>query len=312
MQRFREIGLRVIEEEIRAINLLAHNLPKDFEGAVSAITSMEGNLIVSGIGKSGHVGQKIAASFTSTGTRSFYLHPSEASHGDLGIIAKGDVVLILSNSGDTKEIKDIISYCRNYNIPIIGITSEANSLLGKNSHYLLSIPQVAEASNLRAPTSSTILMMVLGDALVVSVHESKGFSEDEFGIFHPGGKLGEDLIQVGDIMHKDSEVPSVIIGTKMQDAILEMTTKKFGCTAVLDNNKLVGIITDGDLRKNMSSTLLEKRVEDIMTNNPITITQEVKAKDAVSLMKAQKVSSLLVTEESLLLGIVHIHDLLKR
>ncbi len=312
MEDFISIGINVVTKEMRAIELLQNNMPKDFAKAAHAISTIKGRLVVSGMGKSGYVGNKISASFASTGTRSFYIHPSEASHGDLGMIDPSDIVLILSNSGETKEIIDIVGYCKEYNIPIIGMTMYANSLLAQSSEYLLNIPKMQEASNVNAPTTSTTMMMVLGDALMIAVHESKGFTEDEYATFHPGGNLGMALTKVGFLMHKGSKIPKVRSDSTMDVAILEMTSKGFGCAAVVnENEKLIGIITDGDLRRNMCHDIIQKTSIEIMTTNPVSISINTKAADALKILNSKKITTLFIEENGILCGIIHIHDLLR-
>ncbi|MDX1924229.1 MAG: KpsF/GutQ family sugar-phosphate isomerase [Rickettsiaceae bacterium] len=311
MEKFNKVASEVIDKEIEGLMMLQKNMPNDFGKAANAIAAIPGRLIVSGIGKSGYIGQKISASFASTGTRSFYVHPAEASHGDLGMIGEGDIVLLLSNSGQTKELIDIIEYCKKINIPIIGMTMSESSLLANSSTYLLNLPKIQEASSVNAPTTSTTMMIALGDALVVSVHESKGFSRDEFAIFHPGGQLGASLAKVSTIMHAGSKIPIVSPNCKVSDAILEMTSKGFGCTAVIENDNVIGIITDGDLRRNMSPTMLSDPAKTIMTPSPILIGQSATAIDALNIMNNHKVTSLFVVDENKLTGIIHIHDLIR-
>lgn len=304
---------KVFESEIDGLNLIKNNLPKDFEATANAISNLKGRLVVSGIGKSGYIGQKISASFASTGTRSFYVHPAEASHGDLGMIGDDDIVLLLSNSGETKELLDIINYCKRFSIPIIGMTMQVESLLAKNSKYILSIPQAKEASSVNAPTTSSTMMLALGDALMVAVHESKSFSKEDFAVNHPGGKLGAALITVENLMHEFDQLPKAKIGTRMSEAIIEMTSKGFGCVAVLsEESNILGIITDGDLRRKMSDHLMLEKVEDVMTKDPIVIDPKSLCAEALSIMSQRNITSILVADNNRILkGIVHIHDLLR-
>jgi arabinose-5-phosphate isomerase len=312
MKNFEKIALDVIENELKGLELLKSSMPADFEAAATAISKMKGRLIVSGIGKSGYIGQKISASFSSTGTRSFYIHPAEASHGDLGMIGDEDIVLLLSNSGETKELLDIISYCKRFSIAIIGITMQTDSVLARSSNYILNIPVAEEASSVNAPTTSSTMMLALGDALVVSVHEHKGFSKEDFAVYHPGGKLGASLLKVSSIMHVGDQVPSVKLATKMSDVLFEMTGKGFGCSAVIDdNNKIIGIVTDGDLRRHMSSSLMDDIVDNVMTKSPITIGIEKFAVEVLAVMNKKNITSLLVENDGELAGIVHVHDLLR-
>jgi len=312
MTSYTEFALETIKKEISGLEALYSNLPADFEKAANAISQNKGMLVVSGIGKSGYIGQKISASLASTGTRSFYIHPAEASHGDLGMIGDGDVVMLLSNSGETKELLDIISYCKRFSIPIIGITMQADSVLARSSTYLLNIPLFKEASSVNAPTTSSLMMLALGDALTVAIHNMNGFTRDDFAIFHPGGKLGASLLKVSDLMHKGDQVPFVYEADLMDKAILEMTSKGFGCTAVVnENKKILGIITDGDLRRHMGESLISEVAKDIMTHSPIEIAPSLFAAEALAIMSKKNITSLLVSDEDKIVGILHIHDLLR-
>ena len=242
---------RTIDKEIEALRMMEDELGDTLPQALDLMQSTKGRVIVTGMGKSGHVGSKIAATLASTGTPSFFVHPGEASHGDLGMLTKEDIVLAISNSGETKELSDIILYCKRYDIPLIAITKNPNSTLGKMGNILLKLPDDGEACPLGlAPTSSTTATMVLGDILAVCLLERRGFSKTDFRQRHPGGKLGSYLLKVSDLMHKDNEMPLVKTGTPLQTALLEMTSKMLGCVGIVSNdNKLIGIITDGDLRR---------------------------------------------------------------
>ncbi len=307
-----KFGLSAIEKEVEGLRLLSQNLPDGFSDAALAIFSNKGRLVVSGIGKSGYIGQKISATLASTGTRSFYIHPAEASHGDLGMIGEDDIVMLLSNSGETKELLDIIGYCKRFSIPIIGITMNVDSLLAKNSTYLLNIPKAEEACLLNAPTTSTTMMMALGDALAVAIHRKKGFTKEDFLVFHPGGKIGASMLKVKDLMHIGSSIPVVKNDDLMDKAILEMTSKSFGCTIVIDETmQICGIITDGDIRRHMNANLITNKVKSVMTQNPVEISSEMLAAEALSIMSKKKITSLVVASNGKLEGILHIHDLLR-
>ncbi len=312
MSNYINYAREAINKEIEGLKALRSNLPTDFVKASEAILKCKGRLVVSGIGKSGYIGQKISASLASTGTRSFYIHPAEASHGDLGMISDEDIVLLLSNSGETKELLDIISYCKRFSIEIIGITMQIDSILAKSSTYLLNIPIAEEASHINAPTTSSTMMLALGDALVVALHNHKGFSKDDYAIFHPGGKIGASLLKVEDLMHTEVQVPFVRENESVQNSISEMSKKGFGCTAVINNNNdIVGIITDGDLRRHMGINIDNATARDIMTANPIKILPQMFAGEALAIMSKKNITSLLVSESGKILGILHIHDLLR-
>jgi len=285
-----------------------------FDAAVALITRATGRVIVTGMGKSGHVGRKIAATLASTGTPAYFVHPGEASHGDLGMIQSGDAILALSWSGETAELADIITYSRRYGVALVALTSNAESALGREADVCLDLPKSEEACpNGLAPTTSTTMQLVLGDALAVALLEARGFTAQDFRQFHPGGKLGANLSFVRDIMHKDEAVPLVSLGALMEQALIEMTGKRFGCVGVIDEaGLLVGIITDGDLRRRMkvSRDLLAEPVEQVMTPRPMTITPDTMAAEALALLNETKRSVVLVVDGHLKpVGIVHLHDL---
>ena len=285
-----------------------------FDAAVALITRATGRVIVTGMGKSGHVGRKIAATLASTGTPAYFVHPGEASHGDLGMIQSGDAILALSWSGETAELADIITYSRRYGIALVALTSNAESALGREADVCLDLPKSEEACpNGLAPTTSTTMQLVMGDALAVALLEARGFTAQDFRQFHPGGKLGANLSFVRDIMHKDEAVPLVPLGALMEQALIEMTGKRFGCVGVIDEaGLLVGIITDGDLRRRMkvSHDLLAEPVEQVMTPRPMTIGPDTMAAEALALLNETKRSVVLVVDGHLKpVGIVHLHDL---
>lgn len=311
-QSYIDSAIKTINFEITGLESLFSIFDDNYAEAVNLILSCKGRVIISGMGKSGHVANKIAATFASTGTPSFFIHPGEASHGDLGMIAAQDVVILLSNSGETKELRDIIFYCKRFTIPIIGIVRRAESELAKNSTIALVLPEAPEANNINAPTTSTTMMIALGDALAVSLMEAKNFNSHNFGIFHPGGKLGSAFVRVKEVMRKGSHIPMVYQDTKMPQVLLEMTSKHLGCTAVLNNDDmLIGIITDGDLRRHIADNFLSASAIDIMTKNPATINQEMLAVEAVALLNKRSITSLFVVDKQKIVGILHIHDCLK-
>ena len=292
----------------------ASGLAARFDAAVALITRATGRVIVTGMGKSGHVGRKIAATLASTGTPAYFVHPGEASHGDLGMIQSGDAILALSWSGETAELADIITYSRRYGIALVALTSNAESALGREADVCLDLPKSEEACpNGLAPTTSTTMQLVMGDALAVALLEARGFTAQDFRQFHPGGKLGANLSFVRDIMHKDGAIPLVPVGARMEHALIEMTGKRFGCVGVIDEaGLLVGIITDGDLRRRMkvSHDLLAEPVEQVMTPRPMTITPDTMAAEALALLNETKRSVVLVVDGHLKpVGIVHLHDL---
>ncbi len=306
-------AINTIKTEIKGLESLLPYFDESYIKAVELILNCKGRVILSGMGKSGHIANKIAATFASTGTPAFFIHPAEASHGDLGMITQDDVVILLSNSGETKELKDIIYYCKRFEIPIIGIIRRAESELAKASNAPLILPEIPEANNCNAPTTSTTMMLALGDALAVSLIDAKGFNSENFGTFHPGGKLGAAFLTTRELMRKDKQIPSVKENQKMSEVLLEMTSKHLGCTAVInEENKLVGIITDGDLRRHITQNFLTNDAKEVMTKNPITIKEEMLAIEAVAVMNKKAITSLFVLDDSAKIkGILHLHDCLR-
>lgn len=304
----------VLETEIAALQQLGATLDARFTRAVEVMAALEGRVVVTGIGKSGHVARKISATLASTGTPALFVHPSEASHGDLGMVTKADCVLALSNSGEASELSDIINYTRRFSIPLIAMTSGEQSALGSQADIVLAVPRAAEACPMGlAPTSSTTMMMALGDALAVCLLEQRGFSTSDYKVFHPGGQLGKKLQLVRDVMHVGDEVPLAPITASMSEVIILMTQKSFGCCGILDAAQtLVGIITDGDLRRAMRPDLLQASIESIMTKKPKTIHAGALAAQALGRMNDKKVTSLFVVDEAgTVEGIIRMHDLLK-
>ena len=312
---FLDTARRVIRAEAAALELLHASLDETLSQAVDLLLNAKGRIIVSGMGKSGHVGRKIAATFAGTGTPAHFVHPAEASHGDLGMLAQGDVVLVLSNSGETPELGDTIAYTRRFQIPLIGVASKAGSTLIKQSDVGLVLPDVAEACGTGiVPTSSTTMTLALGDALAVALMHHRNFTPARFHDFHPGGKLGARLMQVKDLMHAGAEMPLVAASSMMSQVLLEISQKAFGVVGVLDDqSQLAGIITDGDLRRHMSG-LLEYRAGEVMTRNPTTIQPLALAEEALSRMNARKITCLFVLDparDGVPVGVLHIHDCLR-
>lgn len=308
---------RTIDTEIRGLTALAAALSDGLGGvfsqAVALIAASKGRVIVTGMGKSGHIGQKIAATLASTGTPAFFVHPAEASHGDLGMIAPGDVILALSWSGETCELASIITYSRRFSVPLIAITSQPSSSLGRAADVVLAPPRAQEACpHGLAPTTSTMMQLALGDCLAMALLEANGFSAHDFKIFHPGGKLGASLLYVRELMHQGEHMPLADENIVMSDALVVMTEKSFGCLGITDaDGRLTGILTDGDLRRHMGPGLLSKPVADVMTRNPKTVTPKTLASAALQLINASRITALFVVEDGRPAGIVHIHDLLR-
>lgn len=292
---------------------MARGVDRAFTQALDLIEQMQGRVIVTGMGKSGHVGRKLAATLASTGTPAMFVHAAEASHGDLGMITPADVVIALSNSGETPELADILVYAKRFGIPIIAMTGKADSTLARASTVTLLLAPAAEACPMGlAPTTSTTIMLALGDALAVATLERKGFSASDFQMLHPGGMLGRRLLRVADIMHRGAALPLAKEEEKMAEALIEMTAKSLGCVGIVDGEqRLVGIITDGDLRRHMGDDLLERTVDEIMTRNPKTIDAAALASEAVGMMNARKITAVFVVENARPIGIVHIHDCLR-
>ena len=306
-------AIRTIDTEIKAIEELKHSLDADsLTKALDLMQNAKGRIIITGMGKSGHIGKKIAASLASTGTPSFFVHPAEASHGDLGMITEDDVVIAISNSGESKELVDILNYCKRFGITLISITKNSESSLGKAGDVVLALPNNGEACPLGlAPTNSTTATLVLGDILTIGMIERKGFSKEDFNDRHPGGKLGAILKRVSDLMHTGQEMPLLDENSNMQAVLLEMTSKRLGCVGFINQNgDLTGILTDGDLRRCLSSKILEEKAVDLMTRNPKTISPNAMTAEALKIMHDKKITNLFVVENSKPVGVIHIHDLL--
>jgi len=307
---------RTLELEARALDALRAAIGDAALAAVDCIARLEGRLICAGVGKSGHVARKIAATFASTGTPAQYVHPSEASHGDLGMITPKDAVLALSKSGETSELGDLIAYCRRFGVPLIAMTAGEHSTLARGADVVLQLPDAEEAcGETRAPTTSTTLMMAYGDALAVALIEARGFTAGDFAVFHPGGALGAALARVDALMHAGAEMPLVSADAAMGEAIVEMSEKGFGCVGALDGaGRLAGLVTDGDLRRHMAGDLMSRRVADVMTAEPVTLEPGGLAADALRIMTAgtRKITQIFVVDaDKRPVGLLHIHDLLR-
>ena len=310
-------ALRTLNTEREGVAALAgamcDGLGAAFVAAVETIRNARGRVIVTGMGKSGHVGRKIAATLASTGTPAFFVHAADASHGDLGMITSDDVMLALSWSGETEELKDLINYSRRFRIALIAVTAIADSTLGKSADVVLAMPATREACphNL-APTTSSLMQLALGDALAIALLESRGFTAVDFRNLHPGGRLGAALTFIRDLMHAGDQIPLKPVGTRMSDALVEMSAKGFGCVGITDpSGQLVGIITDGDLRRQMRPDLMTALVDDVMTKNPKVIEANSLASEAIELLNSVKITTLIVTEANKPVGILHLHDLLR-
>ncbi|MBQ8557286.1 MAG: KpsF/GutQ family sugar-phosphate isomerase [Alphaproteobacteria bacterium] len=311
-----ESAKRVIDMEINGLEQMKNSFGDAFIQAIGMMTQIKGRLIISGMGKSGHIGQKIAATLASTGTPAFFVHPSEASHGDLGMLTTNDLLLTISNSGESREMGDIITFSRRFGIPMIAITSNPESTMAKAADLTLLIPSKKEAPEAcplgLAPTTSTTTTLAMGDAIAVALIEQKGFTREEFHDRHPGGKLGNVLLRARDIMVTGEELPLVQEDELMSDALVIMTSKSWGCLGVVDTEGcLVGIITDGDLRRHMSTNIIEKTTSDIMTRNPQTVVSDILCVEALRIMNTKKVTSLFVVDgENKPIGLLHVHPLL--
>lgn len=312
------VARRVLATEARGLARLSEALPRDLGPAVEAILASRGRVIVSGMGKSGHVGRKIAATLASTGTPAFFVHPAEASHGDLGMVTPQDLCLLLSNSGETSELGDLLAYCARFDVPVIAICGRADSTLMRAARYRLLLPDAPEASGLHmAPTTSTTMALALGDALAMAAMERRGFLPEQFRTFHPGGKLGARLATVGQLMHGAEDLPLVGADMPMAEVLIEMTARGFGVAVVTDaDGRLAGVISDGDLRRAMDG-LMGRRAAEVATPRPVTVTAGTLAARAVALMQERRITALLVVEEEAgapaprPVGILRIHDCLR-
>lgn len=307
-----EIARDVIRIEAEALSALHAALPADFDAVVTRLLEVKGRVIVSGMGKSGHIAAKIAATMASTGTPAQYVHPGEASHGDLGMITRQDALILISNSGETRELADIIAHSRRFAIPLIAITKKPDSTLGQQADFLLTLPNAPEACAIgMAPTTSTTCTLALGDALAVAMMRLRGFERENFLAFHPGGTLGAQLLRVSSVMHTGTALPIVSQETPMGETLIEMTAKGFGVAAVVEEGRLLAVITDGDLRRNLSD-LMARTAGQVATRNPRSILPEALLSEALGVMNTHKISALFAVDESgQLRGLVHIHDILR-
>jgi arabinose-5-phosphate isomerase len=310
-------ALRTVTIEQSGLSALAealdNGLAQPFARAVGLLSNIQGRVIVTGVGKSGHIGSKIAATLASTGTPAFFVHPAEANHGDLGMITRSDVVLAMSWSGESAELKGIVAYSRRFAIPLIALTSGEGSSLSRDADVVLTLPKVAEACpHGLAPTTSALLQLAIGDALSIALLEARGFTPDDFRGFHPAGKLGATLTHLSEIMRTGDEIPFVAIGTKMPDAVMELSNKKVGCVVIVDaEGRLAGIITDGDLARNLHRNLKNVCVEEVMTRTPKTVEPSMSAGAAIAYLNENKIGALVVVDNDKPVGVVHFHDLLR-
>lgn len=305
---------RVLDVEMEGLRRLHASIGAEFAAIVEKVSTMKGRLICAGVGKSGHVARKITATLASTGTPSQFIHPTEASHGDMGMIGTDDILLILSKSGEVPELSDMIAYGKRFKIPIIAMTANAESVLGKAGDYLMLLPEAPEAcGETRAPTTSTTMQIAYGDALAVALLERRGFTASDFRVYHPGGKLGAMLKSVADLMHKNDELPLVRETTPMMEALLIMTAKRFGCTGVIDSqDRLIGIVTDGDVRRKAGADFAHLKVADVMTASPMVVSPHALAAEALAeLNQSGRSVVFAVDEQEKPVGILHLHDLLR-
>jgi arabinose-5-phosphate isomerase len=310
-------ALRTVATEQAGMAALAealqNGLSEDFARAVELVSAIRGRVIVTGVGKSGHIGAKIAATLASTGTPAFFVHPAEANHGDLGMIARDDAIIAMSWSGESAELKSIVAYSRRFSIPLIAVTSGETSALAREADVVLTLPRVPEACpHGLAPTTSTLLQLVIGDALAVALLEAREFTPDQFRTFHPGGQLGASLMKVREIMHGGDSVPLAPLGSALREAIVTLSKKRFGCVCIVDDDgRLAGIITDGDLARNLDRNLGGLVVDDIMTRTPKTIDPDTLTGEAIAILDENRISALVVVEDGKPIGVVHFHDLLR-
>ena len=305
-------GKEVISTELKGIRKLNRTIDKNFDKAIKTLAKIKGRVIVTGVGKSGHIAKKISATFASTGTPSYFIHAAEASHGDLGMIMEGDICILISNSGETIELKDILNHLKRFSIPFAVISSNLESTLMKSANYPLNLPSQPEVCPIgMAPTTSTTMMLALGDAIAVSLMHKRNFDVNQFKVFHPGGKLGTQMLKIKDLMHGKNKIPTVTPEMTMQEALLKMTSKGFGYAVVVKENKVKGVISDGDLRRNINQ-LFDKKAGQIATKNPITVKEDIFVAEAIKIMNDNKIGVLVITNnKNEPIGITHIQDLLK-
>ena len=308
-----ESAQKALSDEIEGLSLLKEFFNSDFEKAVDAIFNSKGKVVVTGVGKSGHIGRKISATLSSTGTPSYFIHPTEASHGDMGMIEEKDIILAISWSGETTELGNIVKYALENKIKLIGLSSNKESHLAKSSNIALNIPMVEEACpNGLAPTTSTTMQLVIGDAIAISLLNIRDFNKDNFRSLHPGGQLGAALAVVKDVMHSGESLPTIDIGSPMSEALIKISEKGFGCIGVISNNSLEGIITDGDLRRHMGPEILNNKVESIMTKRPQMVSSKLLVSDALKLINNLGIQGLFVTDNGKTpVGFFNFHDLIR-
>ena len=307
------LARRVLVQQADALNLLASRLDASFDRALDCLLATAGRVAVTGMGKSGHVAAKVAATLSSTGTPAYFIHPAEASHGDLGMMSAKDAVLAFSNSGETAELSDIVLFAARHGIPVLAVTRNADSFLARHADHVLLLPDVPEACPIGcAPTTSTTLQMALGDALALGLLEARGFRPEDFHEFHPGGSLGRALLMVADIMHTGEALPLARPDDSMSEALVVMTSKGFGCVGVLEDGRLTGMITDGDLRRHMGPDLLTRPVREVMFPHPLTLECDCLAARALGLLQRRAITNAFVVDEAgRPVGILHVHDLLR-
>lgn len=310
--KFTPTATRVLLQEAEALQQLAHGLDAVFDEAVDCLLHISGHIAVTGMGKSGHVARKVAATLSSTGSPAFFIHPAEASHGDLGMLGKGDAVLAFSNSGETQELVDIIEYAARNRLPLLAVTQRHESTLGRHADYVLLLPDIAEACPIGcAPTTSTTMQLALGDALALTLLQARGFRPEDFRQFHPGGRLGKRLRLLREIMHRGDALPLAQPETSMGDVIYIMSNKGFGAVGIVNTDRhLVGFISDGDLRRHMAPDLLQKKARDIMSPHPFSLSPDCLAERAIALLSEHKITSSFVVEKERVTGFIHMHDLL--
>lgn len=310
--KFTPTAIRVLLQEADALRQLASDLDAAFDEAVDCLLHISGRIAVTGMGKSGHVARKVAATLSSTGSPAFFIHPAEASHGDLGMLGKGDAVLAFSNSGETQELVDIIEYAARNRLPLLAVTQRRESTLGRHADYVLLLPRIAEACPIGcAPTTSTTMQLALGDALALTLLQARGFRPEDFRQFHPGGRLGKKLRLLREIMHRGDALPLARPDTPMGDVIYIMSSKGFGAVGIVEDDRhLVGFISDGDLRRHMSPDLLQKTARDIMSLHPFSLSPDCLVERAIALLSEHKITSSFVVEDEKVTGFIHMHDML--
>jgi len=309
----KEVARKVLKDEAEGIALLDSFFDENFTLAIKKILEISGKVIVTGVGKSGHIGKKISATLSSTGTPSYFVHPTEASHGDMGMVGSEDIIFAISWSGETSELNDIVHFSKQNNIKLISLTSSSESHLASSADISLILPKVTEACpNGLAPTTSTTMQLIVGDAIAICLLNERGFDKDKFKSLHPGGQLGAALSTLEDIMHKEGTIPLLNSGTNMSEALIKISEKGFGCSGVTKNDELIGIVTDGDLRRHMGPGLLEKTVDEIMNTNPKTVSKNMLATDALDLINELGIQGLFIVDSKKKpAGFVHFHDLIR-